>query len=530
MFMLLISLKTYTNLIFFLLLIGINGAWVYSRFRKNTDISLAPYIFLNLCLLIFWARTVAIECDESEHLHCAWLVSRGLIPFKDFWQHHSPLIWVFMSPFIKICKSSVSVFELSRAAAFAVSLANFFVGWLIARKCWEGKAGISVYLLIISSAAIFGQFCWLRPDLFMQFFLLAGIYCCLNIPGKKLSPALWTGIAFGLAESFIFKQYLILLAPLIIILRENHRLKPAKVFLYLSGIVLGCCPLIYYLVSRNIVYEFFFWVVRFNGKRLIFSNAFPLAISGLGVCGAYLLFKRCRSSGDIKPFIVLTFFCLSFLSSLTGLSPVPISGAGYYLSFWFIMCGIAGSGCRFLDVIHYFKSFRSRIFVFSVVPVLFVFPNIMLNMPRKGEAGFSENKKVIARLMDYCGDESCFAIVPFHPIFNFDATRLFLIWQRSFAMSLSSVKNDLLIRSIAADILNKRPAVIVYRIDGRLTVVDWLLNGWVSKEDYNKLLRFFEREYTVVKIGKEKFYIRNDKLGITASSQDTEDAADGKEE
>jgi hypothetical protein len=531
MFMLLINLRTYTNFIFFLLLIGINGIWVYSRFRKKSDISLAPYIFINLCLFIFWAWTAGIESDESEHLHCAWLVSRGLIPFKDFWQHHSPLLWAFMAPFIKVCKPSVFIFESSRLAALFISLVNFFIGWRISRKCWEGKAGISVYLLVISSAAILSQFCWLRPDLFMQFFLLIGIYCCLEIPGKKLSPAFWTGIAFGLAESFIFKQYLLLLAPLIVIFRENHRLKPAKAFLYLAGIVLGCCPLIYYLVSRNIVYEFFFWVVRFNGKRMIFSNAFPLAISGLGVWGAFLLFKRCRSSGDSKSFILLAFFCLSFLSSLTGLAPMPLTGGGYYLGFWFIMCGIAGSGCPFPGVFRYFRSLRLKIFVLSVIPVLFVFPNIMLNIHKNDEADFFESKKVIARLMNYCGSESCFTLVPFHPIFNFDATRLFLIWQRSFAMNLSSVKKDLMKSSIAADILAKRPAVIVYRIDGRLTVVDLLLNGWVSKDDYNKLLRFFEQEYTVEKIGKEKFYIRNDKLGVDISARNPEnESAAGKDQ
>ena len=32
----------------------------------------------------------------------AWLVSQGLLPFRDFWEHHSPFLWVVLSPLIRI--------------------------------------------------------------------------------------------------------------------------------------------------------------------------------------------------------------------------------------------------------------------------------------------------------------------------------------------------------------------------------------------------------------------------------------------
>ncbi len=505
-----INFKTGVNVLFFLFLTAINGFWIYARLRKNRQIKLAPYIVMNVLLFIFWARMACIDSDETEHLHCAWLVSQGLIPFRDFWQHHSPFLWVVLSPLIKICKPSPVIFEFSRAGAFVISLLNICIGWIIARKCWRDKAGLSVYLLIISAFAVFGQYCWLRPDLFMYFFLLIGIYASLAIPGAGVLPSLLAGIAFGIAASFTIKQNALCLAPLIIIFRESRRSKLVKISAYLGGFVLGTLPLAYYLVSRGIVSEFFTWVLKFNGGRLVFSTLIPVPAAVMGIWGGSLLFRRVRSAHDHSAFAALVFLCLTTFNALTGLAPAI--GGGYNLGFWFIICAIAASGCSFAGLRVFFKSVRVQSFVLSCILVSFVFPNLILNLPNKYETNFMKNKEVIGRLMEYCGTETCVALVPIHPVFNLDASRLFLIWQKRFVYDYDDVKNDLKKHDIAAQIRRNRPAAVVYRINGRLTVIDLLLNGLVTKPEYKELLRFFENEYTIRKIGNEQFYIRNDRL------------------
>src|SRR5436190_3327432 len=55
-----------------------------------------------LCVLILVvaasALVVAIvnrgfDYDEVEHVHAAWLISRGLRPFYDFFECHPPFLW-----------------------------------------------------------------------------------------------------------------------------------------------------------------------------------------------------------------------------------------------------------------------------------------------------------------------------------------------------------------------------------------------------------------------------------------------------
>ena len=69
---------------------------------KNTQhsklIELLPKIYFVLQLLVgiyvsFWLlfNHQPKTGDDVEHLHSAWLVFQGQVPYKDFFQHHNPL-------------------------------------------------------------------------------------------------------------------------------------------------------------------------------------------------------------------------------------------------------------------------------------------------------------------------------------------------------------------------------------------------------------------------------------------------------
>jgi len=199
MFDLSIEFKTFPYLLLFLLLVVTCILWIYRSLKKKSRFSLVPFIWVNILLFVAWGRLVGIDIDESEHLHCAWMVSQGLIPFKDFWKHHSPLLWVILSPFFKILKPTVLIFELSRIFSAFIFVAIAFIGWQITKRVWREKAKFSMYLLILFSASIDAEFLWIRPDLFMDLFLLLSIYFTLEISHKRLSPAFFAGISFALA-------------------------------------------------------------------------------------------------------------------------------------------------------------------------------------------------------------------------------------------------------------------------------------------------------------------------------------------
>jgi hypothetical protein len=197
------------------------------------------------------------------------MVSRGLVPFRDFWQHHSPLLWVILAPFFKSFKPTTFIFELSRICCVLIFLAIAFLGWKIAKKIWPGKNHLSVYLLILSSAGVLGQFFRLRPDLFMIFFLLCGVFFSLEMTANRLLPVFFAGASFALAASFMFKQYFLFLLPISVIFLQRNKSGILKSLLYLAGLGVGSLPLLIFLIRQDILKEFIFWVFTFNQRRIM---------------------------------------------------------------------------------------------------------------------------------------------------------------------------------------------------------------------------------------------------------------------
>jgi hypothetical protein len=55
-----------------------------------------------LGLLLAWIPVILprwFDSDEFEHSHAAWCVFKGMLPYKDFFEHHTPRYYYLLSPF-----------------------------------------------------------------------------------------------------------------------------------------------------------------------------------------------------------------------------------------------------------------------------------------------------------------------------------------------------------------------------------------------------------------------------------------------
>ncbi|MBM3252466.1 MAG: hypothetical protein FJZ11_06810 [Candidatus Omnitrophica bacterium] len=142
---------------------------------------------------------------------------------------------------------------------------------------------------------------------------------------------------------------------------------------------------------------------------------------------------------------------------------------------------------------------------------LFIAPNY-INVGSHRKTYFNEDKKAISILMRYCGNNTCLVLIPYHPVFNHDVTRLYSSWQSIFISRFPSVKKDAESKNITEAILHSKPAVISYSFKGRTILLDLFLKELISKDDVNKLRPFLNENYTVKRIGEARYYIRNDRL------------------
>ena len=110
--------------------------------------------------------------DEFEHLHASWLVSEGLFPYRDFFEHHHPLIWYIFAPIVSFFYNDVIVFYVVRCISFLISIVTLLYIYKISLFFTNksgGLVGISFYLCNIITAYNFYQF---RPDNYMNLFFL----------------------------------------------------------------------------------------------------------------------------------------------------------------------------------------------------------------------------------------------------------------------------------------------------------------------------------------------------------------------
>jgi len=76
------------------------------------------YSIRSFCAALTVLYLGRLEYDEIEHLHNGYLVSIGKTPFKDFWEHHLPLIWYVIAPFFHFGNSMLLHIVLIRAFIF----------------------------------------------------------------------------------------------------------------------------------------------------------------------------------------------------------------------------------------------------------------------------------------------------------------------------------------------------------------------------------------------------------------------------
>ena len=59
-----------------------------------------------------------LDGDELEHVHSAWYVLNGALPYVDFFEHHHPLLWYLLAPALALTGESANAVVVLRLGFF----------------------------------------------------------------------------------------------------------------------------------------------------------------------------------------------------------------------------------------------------------------------------------------------------------------------------------------------------------------------------------------------------------------------------
>lgn len=154
--------------------------------------------------LIRMIACLPLNIDEIEHLHATYWVSQGLVPYRGFWEHHTPLHWEVMAPLASaVGLSSVPSFLVMRFINQAWTF-----GLIALLLVWAGRRGASRPLSILIMALFFGAPLFTRyvaeyrPDALMNLLFFGGLFLLEKaLEGGRRASWLrfFAGLAFGLA-------------------------------------------------------------------------------------------------------------------------------------------------------------------------------------------------------------------------------------------------------------------------------------------------------------------------------------------
>lgn len=259
-------------------------------------------------LILTLIFSVTINVDELEHLRASWLISLGDIPYRDFWEHHHPLMWFLFAPLMKIIPENIYIATyLTRIICFIVSCGSTLIIYKMAKRFFGGKQNallcLCLFFFYYPSWYMFSIF---KPDTFMRFFYLLGLYnFFLYLEDKKLKNIMIADIAFTI--SFLFLQTIAsiiipLIIPLAIFLNKNrNEIKNVLLATVLPIIILFGA--VYYLYATDSLTQYIQTNWVFNNIFLdliqkverksttIFTNYFLLIITGYGAYG-YMVYKK----------------------------------------------------------------------------------------------------------------------------------------------------------------------------------------------------------------------------------------------
>ncbi|MFL5308319.1 MAG: ArnT family glycosyltransferase [Polyangia bacterium] len=145
--------------------------------------------------LLVLLRYRFFDPDEFEHAHAAWCWSKGLIPYKDFFEHHTPWYYALLRELLRGFQvdssfdSARHFLLLARVLSLALAVGSLALVTRIGRTWESRRVGLLAALFLITQPFFFKKNVELRPDVLALPFFLASLWALL----RGLSPALSTG-------------------------------------------------------------------------------------------------------------------------------------------------------------------------------------------------------------------------------------------------------------------------------------------------------------------------------------------------
>jgi hypothetical protein len=162
---------------------------------------------VGVALVALLALRHSLDPDEIEHVHAGWLMTRGLRPYTDFFEHHHPLLWQVLAWVLPLMGQTAETIVVLRAGALALFLGIVALTRRLASAAsGDRETAIVASVLLLSMNQFVLRAYDIRPDVpQVLFVVLAGLWLLNAMPPRRTVAFAAAGLAVGVAVAFSLK-------------------------------------------------------------------------------------------------------------------------------------------------------------------------------------------------------------------------------------------------------------------------------------------------------------------------------------
>jgi len=233
---------------------------------KIFKVAIVIFLIISFLLRARLLRTRYIDSDELAHMHSAWCVSQGLTPYKDFFEHHAPLLYYLLPPLFSLCSGPEVIF-IARGVMLLLTAAIVYLVFRIGLKVFGAAAAWLASFWLAYNFMFLAKTLEIRPDVPAILFFLLGLSALIRAR-RNQKKVLWVGAGFCFSLSLLFTQKIVfLLAGVVIlliveVLSERYSIKQIGFLTVGLLLPLGFCWLVF--ARQGAVGDLFYRTVIMN--------------------------------------------------------------------------------------------------------------------------------------------------------------------------------------------------------------------------------------------------------------------------
>ncbi|MEP6670354.1 MAG: glycosyltransferase family 39 protein [Chthoniobacter sp.] len=310
----------------------------------------AVLLGVGLLLRLLYIWHFRIDSDEPQHLHVVWGWTQGLLPYRDFFDNHTPVFQALYAPLFHLLGVRADIVLPMRASELPLYALTLFCVWKIARALYTPRIALWTAVLTALWPAFYLDSIEFRPD---QLWTLVWMCILLVLSTGSITPRrMWVvGLLCGLSFSVSMKTTLFLVALLQALvgallvrwwagglpLRWPHLGRCLGA--WLAGIVIFPAVVVLYFYAHGAIKDMVYCVIQHNvlpgtSTRALGNATIKMWLLGAGgsVAGGWVI---ARLKMPLEKRARLAFLFLApFLYVTTLVAAWPVLTAEDYLPFY----------------------------------------------------------------------------------------------------------------------------------------------------------------------------------------------------